>query len=106
MHYLGTEFKAYATRDERDTIRLVHIPAWDFRWQEIYRYQKPVVLKKGDVVHMYGTYDNTSANPMNPNSPPKFVESTGDMRSDQEMLTMLLVYVSYLPGDEGLTFDP
>ncbi len=106
MHYLGTEFKAYATREESDTIRLVHIPAWDFRWQEIYRYQKPVVLKKGDIVHVYGTYDNTSANPMNPNDPPKFVESSGDMRSDQEMLTMLLVYVSYLPGDEQLAFDP
>ncbi len=106
MHYLGTEFKAYATRDVNDTIPLVHIPSWDFRWQEIYRYGKPVVLKKGDVVHMYGTYDNTSSNPMNPNNPPKFVESTGDMRSDQEMLTMLLIYVSYRPGDEALVLDP
>lgn len=106
MHYLGKEFKAYATREVNDTIPLVHIPAWDFRWQEIYRYEKPVVLKQGDVVHMYGTYDNTSANPMNPNNPPQFVESSGDMRSDQEMLTMLLIYVSYLPGDEELTLDP
>jgi len=106
MHYLGKEFKAYATRDINDTIPLVHIPSWDFRWQEVYRYEKPVILKKGDVVHMYGTYDNTSSNPMNPNNPPKFVESSADMRSDQEMFTMLLIYVSYLPGDEELTFDP
>jgi hypothetical protein len=106
MHYLGKEFKAYATRETTDTLRLVHIPLWDFRWQEVYRNKKPVVLKRGDVVHMYGTYDNTSANPMNPNDPPIFVESTGDMRSDQEMFTMLMIYVSYLPGDEDLVLDP
>ena len=63
-----------------------------------------MVLKKGDVLHIHGTYDNTSDNPMNPHDPPKFVESSGDMRSDQEMLTMLLVYVSYQPGDEELVF--
>jgi hypothetical protein len=103
MHYLGKIFKSYATRGQ-DTIPLVHIPEWDFRWQEIYRYKNPVILKKGDIVHVYGTYDNTAGNPMNPNDPPKFVESSGDMRSDQEMLTMLLIYVSYKPGDEYLEF--
>lgn len=104
MHYLGKEFKAYATHDS-DTIPLVHIPKWDFRWQEIYQYKKPVILRKGDIVHMYGTFDNTVNNPMNPNNPPRFVESSGDMRSDQEMLTMLLVYVAYEPGDETLGFN-
>ncbi|MFZ6011343.1 MAG: c-type cytochrome [Bacteroidota bacterium] len=104
MHYLGKEFKAFALH-ESDTIPLVHIPAWDFRWQEIYRYKKPVVLKKGDIVNVFGTYDNTENNPLNPNRPPKFVESSDDMRSDQEMLTMLLVYVVYEPGDEKLISD-
>ena len=104
MHYLGKEFKAYATRDGTDTLKLVHIPAWDFRWQEIYRYKKPVVLKQGDIVHVIGTFDNTDKNPMNPSKPPKFVESSADMRSDQEMLTMLLIYVTYKPGDEGLEY--
>lgn len=104
MHYLGKKFKSYATHGQ-DTIPLVHIPEWDFRWQEIYRYERPPILKKGDIVHVYGTYDNTADNPMNPNNPPKFVESSGDMRSDQEMLTMLLVYVPYQDGDEDLRFE-
>lgn len=103
MHYLGKEFKSYATRNQ-DTIPLVHIPRWDFRWQEIYQYEKPVILKRGDVVHVIGTYDNTADNPMNPSKPPKLVESSGDMRSDQEMLTMLLVYVTYRDGDETMEF--
>lgn len=104
MHYLGKEFKAYAIRNETDTIRLIHIPSWDFRWQEVYRYRKPVIMMRGDVVNMFGTFDNTADNPMNPNQPPKFVESSADMRSDQEMLTMLLIYVTYKPGDEDLQF--
>jgi hypothetical protein len=105
MHYLGKEFKAFTTHNDTDTIPLVHIPQWDFRWQEIYRYKKPVILKRGDIVHMYGTYDNTADNPMNPHNPPILVESSGDMRSDQEMFTMLLIYVSYKPGDENLILD-
>lgn len=104
MHYLGKEFKAYATRSQ-DTIPLVHIPRWDFRWQEMYKYRKPVILRRGDIVHVYGTFDNTAENPMNPNNPPKLVESSGDMRSDQEMLTMLLIYVPYKEGDEELSIE-
>jgi hypothetical protein len=104
MHYLGKSFTAYALHDA-DTIPLVKIPSWDFRWQEMYRYRKPVVLKQGDIVNVYGTYDNTADNPLNPNNPPKFVESSADMRSDQEMMTMLLVYVTYQPGDESLVYE-
>jgi hypothetical protein len=104
MHYLGKEFTAFATRDA-DTIPLVHIPAWDFRWQEIYKYRKPAILKQGDVVNVIGVFDNTENNPFNPNSPPKFVESLGEMRSDQEMLTLLLIYVTYQPGDESLQYE-
>lgn len=104
MHYLGKKFKSFATHGQ-DTIPLVHIPEWDFRWQEIYRYERPPILRKGDIVHVYGTYDNTADNPMNPNNPPQFIESSGDMRSDQEMLTMLLVYVPYQAGDEDLVFS-
>ena len=104
MHQLGKEFKAYATVAGGDTIQLVHIPSWDFRWQEIYKYKKPLLLPKGAVVHIEGTYDNTTANTMNPHSPPELVLSTGNMRSDQEMLTLLLMYVEREEGDDSLVF--
>lgn len=104
MHYLGKEFKAYATTAAGDTIKLVHVPAWDFRWQEIYKYKKPLLLPKGAIVHVEGTYDNTAANPANPHSPPELVMSTGNMRSDQEMMTLILMYVERKTGDENLVF--
>ncbi|MCF0061853.1 cytochrome c [Dyadobacter chenwenxiniae] len=104
MHYLGKEFKAYATTAAGDTIKLVHVPAWDFRWQEIYKYKKPLLLPKGAIVHVEGTYDNTAANPANPHRPPELVMSTGNMRSDQEMMTLILMYVERAAGDENLVF--
>ena len=111
MHQIGKEFTAYATRPnaaagaKADTLKLVHIPDWDFRWQELYRYQKPVVLPTGSVVNVVGTYDNTDANPMNPNKPARLITSDGQMRSNQEMMTLILIYTNYEPGDETRTFD-
>lgn len=105
MHQVGKEFTAFATLPNADTLKLVHIPDWDFRWQELYRYQKPVVLPTGSVVNVIGTYDNTDANPMNPNKPAKLITSDGKMRSDQEMMTLILIYTTYQPGDENLRLD-
>jgi hypothetical protein len=113
MHQIGKEFTAYATlpnasangATNADTLRLVHIPEWDFRWQELYRFQKPVVLPTGSIVNVVGTYDNTDANPMNPNKPARLITSDGQMRSNQEMMTLILIYTNYEPGDETRTFD-
>jgi hypothetical protein len=106
MHLLGKSFKAYAVFGaNNDTIHLVNIPEWDFRWQEIYRFKKPVLIPIGSKLVIEGVYDNTSGNPFNPNDPPKVVTSEGDMRSDQEMMTLLMLYVPYEDGDENIDLD-
>ena len=102
MHYIGKEFTAYAVAPTGDTIPLVHIPQWDFRWQELYRMKNLVHLPAGSVVHVIGSYDNTASNPANPNSPPRLVLSTGSMTSRDEMLTLLLIYVGAEAGDEKI----
>lgn len=103
MHYIGKSFKAYATTQENDTIPLVNIPRWDFRWQELYRFKKFVRIPKGSKIHMECVYDNTAENPFNPFSPPQTIFSYGDMRSDQEMMTMLMLFLPYREGDEELS---
>ena len=105
MHQIGKRFTAFAVKPDRDTIPLVRIPDWDFRWQEIYHYKKPVVLPTGAIINIIGTYDNTESNPENPNKPPRLIRSDGNMRSDQEMMTLLLLYVAYEPGDETLQLN-
>jgi len=102
MHLLGKEFYAYAVTPSGDTINLVHIPNWDFRWQELYKFKKLIRIPKGSVVNMDCTYDNTADNPFNPNSPPRGIFSLGDMSSTNEMMTLLLIYVAYQDGDEQI----
>ncbi|HTE07435.1 MAG TPA: cytochrome c [Flavitalea sp.] len=105
MHLLGKEFRAYAISPEADTIPLVHIPQWDFRWQEIYRVEKLIKVPRGSVIHIEGDYDNTADNPMNPNDPPEGIFSWGDMKTNQEMLTLILVFLPYKKGDEALDIN-
>lgn len=106
MHLLGKEFYAYAVTPENDTIRLVHIPDWDFRWQELYKLKKLIRIPKGSVINMDCTYDNTTNNPSNPNNPPRGVFSFGDMSASNEMMTLLLIYTPFRTGDEDISLDP
>ncbi|MDP4215932.1 MAG: cytochrome c [Bacteroidota bacterium] len=105
MHLLGKEYKAFITAPSGDTIRLVHIPEWDFRWQEIYRFKHPIRVPKGSVIHLECTYDNTKDNPSNPNSPPKNVFSMGDMRTKDEMMTLMMGFLPYKQGDENIDLE-
>lgn len=105
MHYLGRSFEAFVVTPGNDTIHLVKIPQWDFRWQELYRFKKPVKIPRGSVIYMKGTYDNTKDNPFNPSDPPKYVFSKGSMRSDDEMFTLLLIYAQYNLGDESIDLE-
>lgn len=105
MHLIGKDFKAYVTTPAGDTTRLVYIPRWDFRWQEIYRFKQLVKVAKGSVIHIECTYDNTSANPFNPNSPPKNIFSRGDMKTTDEMMTLMMIFLPYKEGDEKLVLE-
>ena len=105
MHLLGKEFKAYAVSPKGDTIRLVHIPDWDFRWQEIYRFKNLVRIPQGSKLYLKATYDNTSKNPFNPFKPPQMIFSSGNMETTNEMMTMMMVFLPYRKGDETLLID-
>ncbi|HEV7333865.1 MAG TPA: cytochrome c [Flavisolibacter sp.] len=105
MHLLGKIFKAYGISPAGDTIRLAHIPQWDFRWQENYRFKNLVRIPKGTRLYIEGTYDNTSNNPFNPNNPPRLVMSSGDMRATDEMLTLMMIFLPYKEGDENLSIE-
>lgn len=105
MHLLGKSFKAYAVAPSGDTVKLAHIPDWDFRWQEIYRFKKLQHIPKGSKLFIQGTYDNTAQNPFNPNKPPRLVMSSGNMETTNEMLTMIMVFLPYKKGDEQLIID-
>jgi Flp pilus assembly protein TadD len=81
-HYLGKLCEAYATLPGGKREWLIRIPAWDQNWQAVYRFSKPVSLPAGTLISMRWHYDNSAANPRNPNQPPKRVRS-GNNATDE-----------------------
>lgn len=71
MHLIGREFVAVAHQPDGKTIPLVHIKDWDFNWQNVYFFQKPVSLPRGTIVKVEAYYDNSAENPQNPSTPPR-----------------------------------
>lgn len=103
MHYLGKTIRAFAATPDGDAIFLVQINNWDFRWQDTYQFQKLLKIPKGSTIFLEATYDNTAANPVNPSKPPKDV--TYGWGTASEMMSLVLYYVTYKPGDEDITQD-
>ena len=72
-HNLARTIKGYAQLPDGRREWLIDIADWDFRWQDVYRYAAPVHLPRGTVLEVEYTYDNSGANPRNPNRPPRRV---------------------------------
>lgn len=106
MHLLGSSFLAYAITPSKDTVPLVHIPDWDFNWQEFYRFPKMLHLPAKTVIHAEATFDNTANNPDNPFDPPQdvFFEK-GSMEDTEEMMRLVFLYLPYRPGDEAIDLN-
>ena len=96
-HYLGKTIEARATLPDGDTRTLIHIPKWDFNWQDDYRYREPLRLPAGTRIDVRFVYDNTAANPLNPHNPPRRVRFGN--RSSDEMATLTLQVVPEHEGD-------
>jgi hypothetical protein len=106
MHLLGKQFLAYALTPQGDTIPLIKINKWDFRWQYFYTFKKMLKIPKGSTIHAEGVYDNTKNNPNNPFNPPRLVaERQGSMRTSDEMFQFIVTYLPYQAGDENISLE-
>jgi tetratricopeptide (TPR) repeat protein/mono/diheme cytochrome c family protein len=81
-HYRARDVIGFATLPNQTTKGLIHIPDWDFDWQDTYRYVKPFILPKGTTLTMRYTYDNSDTNRRNPQLPPQRVH-WGQNSSDE-----------------------
>ena len=92
MHYLGREVKAVATLPDGSQRPLLHIPDWDFRWQNLYIYREPMSLPAGSRIDAWFRFDNSAGNPYNPHIPP--VRIKWGWSSDQEMCELWMRFVT------------
>ena len=102
-HYLAREIRAFATLPDGSVQWLLYIDAWDFDWQDVYRYARPFWLPKGSTLAIEFTYDNSVANPRNPHTPPQRVRY--GQRSTDEMGFLWLQVVTRTPGERAILND-
>jgi tetratricopeptide (TPR) repeat protein/mono/diheme cytochrome c family protein len=81
-HYLGRHLEGSAHLPDGRIVPLVQIRDWNFNWQDVYHYRDPVTLPAGTRLDMRYVYDNSDANPRNPNRPPRRV-SYGQQTDDE-----------------------
>jgi len=75
MHLLGREMTVTAHLPDGTKRPLLRIEDWDFEWQLLYYFKRPVPLPAGTLIEAQCVYDNSAGNPANPSSPPRVVTS-------------------------------
>ena len=65
IHYRGKSFVAKSV-DDGSKKTILHVPNYDFNWQHIYEFQQPLALKDMKAIEVEISFDNSEANPFNP----------------------------------------
>ena len=65
MHVRGKSFQAMSKAGDKSEI-LLDVPRYDFNWQHVYEFSKPLPLESIDQLSFTTWYDNSNKNPANP----------------------------------------
>jgi len=68
MHLRGKDFRYTAHFPDGKKEILLNLPDYDFNWQHRYTFAKPLTLPKGTTIECVAHFDNSAANPANPDS--------------------------------------
>jgi peroxiredoxin len=90
MHFRGKSFKLWDGKGD-DANVLLHVPNYDFNWQHVYQLTKPLPLNDVETLRFLVTFDNSDANPFNPD-PTKWV-NWGDQSWEEMAVAFLDVAV-------------
>jgi hypothetical protein len=59
MHKLGKVGELYLEKAGGSRVKVLHIPDWDFHWQQQYMLETPVRFEPGDKLRLRCTFDNS-----------------------------------------------
>ena len=66
MHLRGKSAQILFHYPDGRTEMGLNVPQYDFNWQRIYYLKEPVAIPKGTRIEFVGEWDNSAANPLNP----------------------------------------
>jgi hypothetical protein len=84
MHLRGRDFLYKVVYPTGETSTLLNIPKYDFNWQLVYVFEKPLVLPKGSRIECVAHFDNSLNNAYNPN--PNATVHFGDQTWEEMMI--------------------
>lgn len=90
-HYICSKMHLQARLPDGTEQTLLQIDDWDLNWQGQYAFQTPVHLPAGTVISTRIEYDNSTANPQNPHSPPQRVRWGNESTDEMGSMTLLAV---------------
>ncbi|HEY3394992.1 MAG TPA: redoxin domain-containing protein, partial [Lacipirellulaceae bacterium] len=65
MHLRGKSFRLISRQADAEPI-LLDVPRYDFNWQHVYEFAKPLPLESIGKLKFIATFDNSDSNPVNP----------------------------------------
>jgi peroxiredoxin len=93
MHLRGKSFAYEAHYPDGRKEVLLSVPHYDFNWQSVYQLLEPRALPKGTRIHCEAHFDNSTANPANPD--PGQTVTWGEQSWDE----MMMGYIDYYEDD-------
>jgi len=94
MHLRGKSMRVTAVQPDDTEIELLNVPRYDFYWQLVYRPAKPVPVPRGTRLRVEAVFDNSPANPRNPD--PRATVKWGE-QSHQEMAVCFVDFLLPVP---------
>jgi hypothetical protein len=95
MHNRGKSMKYVLLRPDGSEEILLDVPKYDYNWQNIYRLRQPIAAPAGSIVKVEAHWDNSEANPGNPN--PEVDVPWGDGTNNE----MLVGFIDYIDAVEA-----
>lgn len=99
MHYRGKDMTFVLTHPNGRQETLLSVPHYNPHWQITYELARPLKVRRGSTITAYGHFDNSPANPHNPD--PTVAVKFGPQGTDEMFLPFLEVSVD----DEDLSFE-
>jgi hypothetical protein len=100
-HLRGKSFEYRVTHPSGEVETVLSVPKYDFNWQLTYYLAKPMHLLKGTKIDVIAKFDNSAANPYNPD-PAKEVH-WGEQTFEEMMMGYFAVVVDAdkVPANSG-----
>lgn len=96
-HFLARAMSLEAINPDGARRCLIRIADYDWKWQGMYRYREPVAIPAGTTLEVNARYDNSAANPENPNVPARDVH-WGEYAHNE----MCIGYLAFTWDDEDV----